>query len=191
MSRAENVSVAHGRLRVALRKEKAGDKEYTAGGVISTRSFKYGYYEARFRCPAGKGWHTSFWMTPHADKAVASSQEVDVCEQDSVDPKSYSLNLHEWKPAHKGHKAERVKTPDLSADFHVWGCEFTPKHLRYFFDGKLVATKDVTGFKHDEQSIWLTVVAAGLEHTDKVDDAKLPAYAEFDWVRFYEKQPEK
>ena len=51
MQRAENVSVADGCLRLALKKEKQGEFEYTAGGVISRETFQYGYYEARFRCP--------------------------------------------------------------------------------------------------------------------------------------------
>ncbi|HSU67116.1 MAG TPA: hypothetical protein VLJ39_09605, partial [Tepidisphaeraceae bacterium] len=79
------------------------------------------------------------------------------------------------------------KTPDLARDFHVWGCEFTPGEVRFFFDGKLVATKDAAGIKHDEQNIWLTSIAASLSHTDAVDDRHLPLYAEFDWVRFYRK----
>ena len=52
MQHAENVSVADGYLRLALKKEKQGEFEYTAGGVISRETFQYGYYEARFRCPA-------------------------------------------------------------------------------------------------------------------------------------------
>jgi beta-glucanase (GH16 family) len=45
-----------------LKKEDRGKLHYTAGGVISKKTFKYGYYEARFRVPPGAGWHTSFWM---------------------------------------------------------------------------------------------------------------------------------
>src|SRR4051812_7064185 len=40
-----NVSVHDGVLWLALRKEKAGDKEFTGAGVISKRAFHYGYYE--------------------------------------------------------------------------------------------------------------------------------------------------
>ena len=54
-----NVSVADGLLRLAVRKENAGGAEYTSGGVISKREFKYGYYESRYRVPRGTGWHTS------------------------------------------------------------------------------------------------------------------------------------
>ena len=81
-----------------------------------------------------------------------------------------------------------VKTPDLSGDFHVYGCEFTPEKVKYFFDGKLVQTVDVSKFQHSEQNIWLTTIASNLGGTKAVDDTKLPAAAEYDYVRFYEKK---
>ena len=82
---------------------------------------------------------------------------------------------------------KKVSTPDLAANFHVFGCEFTPETVKYFFDGKLVQTVDATKFPHSEQNIWLTVIATSLGRTKAVDDTKLPAAAEFDYVRFYEK----
>ena len=59
-----------------------------------------------------------------------------MCEQDSANRTSYSVNLHRWKPApHVSHGYKRITTPDLTAEFHVWGCEFTPKRIDYYFDG--------------------------------------------------------
>ena len=72
-----------------------------------------------------------------------------------------------------------MKTPDLSADFHVFGCEFTPETVKYYFEGKLVQTVDATKFPHGDQSIWLTSIASHLGGTKAVDDAKLPAMAEY------------
>jgi beta-glucanase (GH16 family) len=188
LEKPENVSMKDGLLLLHLKKEKSEKADYTAGGLISKRTFKYGYYEARFKCPPKAGWHTSFWMTLNSTEVKGSKQEIDVCETDSVHTTDYSFNLHEWKPVHKGHKAEKLKTPDLSADFHVWGCEFTPKEIHYFFDGKLVGARDCSTFPHDEQSVWLTSIASPLGGTKAVDDNALPAYAYFDWVRVYEKK---
>jgi beta-glucanase (GH16 family) len=186
-----NVSVSGGCLRLALRKEKEGDSAYTAGGVISRRTFQYGFYEARFRCPPGAGWHTSFWMMrvdrKQAETAGESVQEIDVCEQDSVDPKGYEVNLHRWLPGpHKAFGHKRIPAPDLSADFHVWGCLFTQKTIDYYFDGKKVHTQDATVLPHGLQDIWLTCVAAPLGGTKAVNDARLPAEAAFDYVRYFE-----
>jgi len=188
----ENVTVAEGKLRLNVKKEEAGDKHYTGAGLISKQAFKYGYYESKFKVPPGAGWHTSFWMMRHDGQGgtdpKATVQELDVCENDSVKLTSYGVNVHQWNPKpHKTFGNKVVKTPDLSADFHVWGCEFTPEFVKYYFDGKLVQTVDATKFPHGEQHIWLTTIASSLGGAKKVDDTQLPAAAEYEYVRFYEK----
>ncbi len=187
-----NVAVRDGQLWLECKKEKSGASEYTAGGVISRRVFRHGYYEARFKVPPTKGWHTSFWLMHHpkADPAahIGSRQEIDICENDSVALNRYGANLHIWQPAHKGHGHRTVRTPDQSADFHVWACEFTPEKITYYFDGRIVNTVDAKLVPdHGDMSIWLTVIAAPLGPTDAVDPSRLPVFAVFDYVRFYAK----
>lgn len=190
--RPENVSVSGGMLRIALKREKAGQLDYTAGGVISKAAYKYGYYEARVRMPRGRGWHTSFWMMQNGPKSGMEDrfQEIDVCEQDSSDHSSYSVNWHSYKPyVSFGYK--RVPVPDLSADFHVYGAEFAPRAVRFYFDGALVHSIDVAAVPHFEQHIWLTSIATWLGETSSVEDAALPETALFDWVRYYQRtEPE-
>ena len=197
----ENVSVSHGLLRIAVQKAESGRMHYSGGGVISRESFQYGYYEARLRIPAGAGWHTSFWMMFHNGKGGTGGdsafQELDVIENDSISHYGYGVNIHKWKGAHVPFGGKRVKTPDLAAEFHVYGCEFTPSMVNYYFDGKLVQSVDVTkavmkgnvpvDFEHGPQNIWLTSIASPLGGTKAVDDTLLPSAAEFDYVHFYEK----
>jgi beta-glucanase (GH16 family) len=119
-----------------------------------------------------------------------AAQELDVCEQDSINPERYSVNVHRWNPApHQEYGYKLVSTPDLSADFHTFGCEFTAETVKYFFDGKLVSTIDAHPFTHGEQHVWLTSIATHLGGTKAVDETKLPATAEYDWVRVYRKTP--
>lgn len=189
----QNVSVHDGKLFLAVKKADAGGKHYTGAGVISKQTFKYGYYETRFKIPPGAGWHTSFWMQKHdgtggTDPQVAA-QELDVCESDSAHPDHYLVFVHKWNPQpHVELGVKLVRTPNLASNFHVFGCEFTPATVKYFFDGKLVQTVAVTSFPHSEQNIWLTTIASPLGNTKAVDDTKLPAAAEYDYVRFYQKQ---
>ena len=190
----ENVSVSDGLLHIALKHERAGGKQYSGGGVITKQEFRYGYYEARFKCPPGKGWHTSFWMMRHDGTGdtspEAAMQELDVCETNSSDLKRYEANLHRWpKEVHKAFGPIPVNTPDLSADFHIWGCEFRPDRVTFYFDGKVVGSLEASSFPHGDQNIWLTVIASPLGNTDSVNDSKLPASADFDYVRFYSPVP--
>ncbi len=198
-----NVSVRDGRLIIALRKEPVDGMAYTGGGVISREAFRYGYYEARMKVPPGAGWHTSFWMMAHGGlggtKPDGARQEIDVIENDSVHPRSYGVNIHKWRDGHVAFGGRTVKVPggepSLSEAFHVFGCEFTPKTVTFYLDGRVVQTVDVTNarrkdgttvpFPHGDQHVWLTAIASHLGGTKAVDDARLPATAEFDYVRVF------
>ncbi len=204
----QNVAVNGGMLRLRLTKldkpeaRKTADPDpkrsgvvkemkYGGAGVITKRAFKHGFYEARFKCPAGAGWHNSFWMMNHNGNGdtlpTTAAQEIDVCEHDSVKQTGFAANLHQWKPKHKQFGAWGTKTPDLSADFHVFGCEYTPTKIRFFFDGKEFASTDkIATFENNEQHIWLTSIATHLGGAKEVDESKLPAEMTVDWVRFYE-----
>ena len=198
----ENVTISNGILHLAVKKEEAGKMHYTGAGIISKQPFKYGLYEARFKVPPGAGWHSSFWMMFYNGKGgtspAAACQELDVIENDSIHKQSYGVNVHKWKGEHVAFGGKSVKTPDLSADFHVYGCEFTPQTVKYFFDGALVQTVDVAtprkkdgkpfAFEHGDQHIWLTTIASKLGNTTAVDDTSLPASADYDYVRFFVKK---
>jgi beta-glucanase (GH16 family) len=184
--------VHDGCLWLALKKEKAGGKSYTGGGVISKSHFKFGYYEARFKVPPTKGWHSSFWMMKHDGSGgtggEAATQELDVCENDSINLDRYAADEEIW-PKGTDVGSIWVSTPDLSADFHVWGCEFAPDKVTYYFDGKVVGGVETAKLgKLSEQNIWLTAIASSMGNTDAVDDSQLPVYAVYDYVRFYERK---
>jgi len=44
---------------------------------------------------------------------------------------------------HVSHGHKRI-TAGPSREFHVWGCEFTPRRIDYYFDGRLVQSLDAT-----------------------------------------------
>jgi beta-glucanase (GH16 family) len=185
-----NVSVKHGDLVVALRKQDVGDSHYTGGGIISRQAFHYGYYEARLKIAAGSGWHSSFWLQRYNGvdtKGNKATLEMDIIENESSKLTSYSTTTHRWVPPHiaRGHK--NVTTPDLSRRFHVFGCEYAPDAVRYYFDGKLVQTVDWKGLPQGDVNIWLTSIAQAMGASHGVDDSALPGHMYVDWVRYYAK----
>lgn len=185
-----NVTVAEGNLVLNLRKERAGDKEYSGAGVISRDAFRFGYYESRFRIDAGKGWHSSFWMMGHdgsGGTGTAKTQlELDVIENDSIDLSLYRVAVHKWPDPHKVLGHIPVKTSSL-AEYHVFGCLYTPEQVVYYLDGQEVQTVDVSGLPHGTLHIWLTSIASHLGPTDRVDESRLPGRVLYDYVRFYTK----
>jgi beta-glucanase (GH16 family) len=183
-----NVSVSEGNLILTLKKEKAGGMDYTGAGVISREAFRFGYYEARFRIDAGKGWHSSFWMMGHDGSGgtgtAKTELELDVIENDSIDLTSYGVNLHKWQGEHKSYGHKKVTTTSL-AGYHVFGCHYTPKTVTYYLDGQPVQTVDVSQLPHGDLHIWLTSIASHLGKTDNVDESRLPGKVLFDYVRFF------
>lgn len=207
---AANNSVSDGMCIIHCRKEKAGDKEYTGGGIISKKYFRYGYYEARIKCPTGAGWHTSFWMMDnHHTKSDSSQVELDPLETNSIDLHEFSTDYHQWR-SDIGHmkRYQRVKTPDAPLnEFHVYGMEWKPDSVDFYFDGKLVRTakdltqqlpkeekaagkkplvRDISDTEKNDVQIWFTSLGTWLGNTEKIDDSALPESAQCDYIRFFE-----
>jgi beta-glucanase (GH16 family) len=172
---------------------EGGEGQYTGGGVISKDAFGYGYFETRMRIMAGKGWHSSFWLMSHDGSGgtgtAAADLELDIVENDSIDPLSYGVTTHKWKGGHESYGQKRVATLPLF-DYHVYGCEYTPAVVKYFFDGELVQTVDISSLPQGKFNIWLTSIGSSLGDTDSVDDSRLPGHVDFDYVRFYRKADE-
>jgi len=187
----ENVSLKDGLLRLTLKKETAGNKNYTGAGIVSQPVFKYAYYEARAKMPAGAGWHTSFWLMKHDGSGTTdfqmAAQGIVVVQNESVDHASYAVKVDKYQEPAVCYGFLRLPTPDLTADFHVFGCEFTAETVKFFLDGVLVETVDATKFPHSDQNVWLSSIASHMGNTPKVDDASLPQESLFDYVRVFTK----
>jgi len=183
----QNNIVSNGFYCCLLKKETVGTNNYTAGGLISTRLFRYGYYETRMKIPPGRGWHTSFWMMKNVLNSNDTAQvELDALENDSITPTNYGINNHRWLPLPTyTFGGLSVATPSLAADFQVLGCEYTAATVKYFFDGVLEQTVASSNFTPADVNLWLTSVAAPLGGTTNVDDAQLPAMAQYDYARFF------
>jgi beta-glucanase (GH16 family) len=186
----ENVSVADGDLVISLRGDK--NHTYTSGGIISRQTFRYGYYEARLKLPTASGWHSSFWMMRNTEPGSVpdgATIELDALENLSSKLNSYEVNVHRWTPPHIAHGGMPVKTDDLSANFHVIGCEYAPDVISYYLDGNLVATVDWKGKPQGDVNVWLTSVAQAMGPQHDVDESALPSKMLVDWVRVYVKEP--
>ncbi|MEZ0392037.1 MAG: family 16 glycosylhydrolase, partial [Pseudobdellovibrionaceae bacterium] len=188
----QNVSVSGGLLHLKLNVLTGGTMPYSGSGVITKKLFKYGYYEARFKIPAARGFHTSFWTMRYngRDTGVTNAQqELDICENDSLAETSYISGVHawanrDWERLFSGHP--RISTPNIQQEFHIWGAEFTPTVVKFYFDGKFTHSVDLTQVTQGDQNIWLTSIAFG---DSVIETAALPSSAQFDYVRFFSKAP--
>jgi beta-glucanase (GH16 family) len=187
---ARNVSEGGGVLSIALKKEQYGNYAYTAGGVVSRQPFRYGYYETRAKTPVGAGWHTSFWaMAGDGSDTYTPKRrtEIDQFEINSSAPKNISQGVIAWTAGGGSTSiGRRTAQPgfDTSAGWHTYGFDWTEDRVAFYVDGTLTntATYPPSADTHDYLNIWLTSIGY-----ETVDETTLPATAQFDYVRYYQR----
>ncbi|SCG76740.1 glycoside hydrolase family 16 protein [Micromonospora coxensis] len=188
--RPENVSVAGGYLNVHHRKESYAGKSYTAGGVVSKTTFRYGYYESRLRVTDGAGWHGAFWLQAGDGSTTYPAEqrtEIDIFENDSVNPTGTTQNVHLW--AGSGVKAAPSKNGWYGPagfdvrQWHTYGVDWSETSVKFYVDGQLTRTTSYLPSEntHDYVAMWLTSIGYGA----LPDDSKLPSSTQFDWVRYW------
>jgi beta-glucanase (GH16 family) len=190
----ENVAVSNGFLRLAECKGKNDKPVFTGGGIITRKTFSYGYYETRAKLPDIEGFHPAFWTSawdgqepkPEGFRKMPRI-EIDFFENDGRP--YFTYGVIRWYPlprAEFGHT--KVPCEEVANEFHVWGCEFTPDEMKFYFDGVLMKTVDVKDLPHNPQYVYLSVIASKPQF---IDAAKPAGYVygtvEYDYFRFYTK----
>ena len=159
----QNVSVQHGILKIAVKHQRIDHKQYSGGGLISRRRFKYGYYEAGLRIPVGSGWHTSFWLekynpmirTTEGFKHAPAYQEIDICEAAcwNTDPVAFAQGTGSGMPVVRGGPSRVLAAPAdaVSMSLHTHG-----KQLLYA-NGKLAVLHGVSMAAKPGTPNWLHI----------------------------------
>ena len=188
-NRPGNVSVKDSTMHIALKRETYEDKDYTCGGIISQKTFGYGYYETRAKLWGDKGFHSAFWQmgladyvpdTPSYKGPYNRFNEIDGFEIDSHAPTSVQQHTHWTVPQHIGNPGGVYAGPDSSDGYHTYGYEWLPTEIRFYVDGFLDRTLAYPG-PHALQNIWLTT----LGFTEPVEEAHLPGETTWDYFRYY------
>jgi beta-glucanase (GH16 family) len=185
--RRENVVLENGKARINLKKEPYKDKAFTGGGIITKKPERYGYYETSVKIDGGYGWHEAFWtswMSGFDDKNPAYKSmgkiEIDCFEHYADHANNYfTYGAIQWSPVKgKINRDYMTASSNLSDVYHVFGFEYTPDYLNYYFDGKLLKTVDVRKLPKHDQYLWLTCIATKADATEQ-------GAVYFDYLRCY------
>lgn len=168
------------------------DFEYTTGMLYSIRSFRYGYFECRFRVPPGKGFNSAFWLYgPEAS-------EADIFEIVSSDNGAAQMTLH-WKeddvlvgtsqwPTHI-----QPAGPSFVDGYHTFAFEWKPDAMDWYLDNWKVPESCWTRFIRDrhipavEMNVILTLGVGGMDGNPN-DTTPFPADFVIDYVRVYQQE---
>jgi beta-glucanase (GH16 family) len=168
---------------------------YSIGLINSDISFsqKYGYFEIRCKNPKGPATWPAFWLTG----AHRWPPEIDIFEMyGKADGKRIHKQISSIHYGLSGYKSKgtlirKIWLPkNTDSTFHVYGCKWTSKSIKFYTDGKLVRSQRINKrlrlWMDDEMVIIINngFEAKYLKYLPK--DFQGNAFV-IDWVRAYKK----
>jgi beta-glucanase (GH16 family) len=163
-------------------------KNFVSGALITyPYSQRYGYFEARMKLAKGRGLWPAFWLLP-ADGRWPP--EIDVMENLGQDIFSYYVTMHYVVGGKHIFTPKKVSTPDLSADFHLYGVDWGPQWVRYYFDRRLVHEAPTPPDWRQPFYILVNLAVGGPKSWAGAPDAstKFPAEIEVDYVKAWQRE---
>jgi beta-glucanase (GH16 family) len=187
--------VCEGTLKIIARKR---GEEVLSARINTSRSWLYGYFEARLKLPQGRGTWPAFWMLPEHFVTSPGDGEIDIMEEVGYHPDwvSFSIHCNAYTAATGRPESKEIFVPTAETDFHIYAAEWTPDFIKGYVDQELYfefpndgkGSKDTWPFN---QAFYLKLNLAwggswgGIEG---VDESCLPATYEIDYVRVFQRK---
>lgn len=194
----ENVTVKDGMLVLTAHPESVvghgGDVFPYTSGVVTTGRYDweepsetrfeatYGFFEVRARVPSGQGLLPAFWMLP---SSLESTPEIDIMEVLGHDPTRLEMHIHYRDGGDREGSAGRdVVSGDLSADWHVYGLDWSRDRLVWYLDGEEVwRYRDKANIPNEPMYLIINLAVGGNWPGDPDSTTRFPARLEIDYVR--------
>jgi hypothetical protein len=109
-------------------------------------STKYGYFEMRAKnSNVGGGGHQAWWMVGTEDTSSASrNPEIDIVETFFSKPQNWRIAGYGWGDANflgSWYLSDQaVPTGSPTSEYHLYGMEWTPTELKFYYDNQLYRT---------------------------------------------------
>jgi len=192
--RPENVTVSGGKLHITMKHEDVpnapkGYHTYTCGAVKSKAVARYGYFEVKARAVKSRG-SSAFWFYHSTPERWT---EIDVFEIGGGAPgheHTVHMNAHVFhtlvNPDRHWSKGGKWRSPTPLADtWHVYGLEWSPEKLVYYFDGAVVREMPNT---HWHQPLELNFDSETMPRWFGLPDvANLPSTFSVEYVRAWKR----
>jgi len=186
--------VTDGTLKIIAKKKGS---EVISIRMNTIESWQYGYFEARLRMPSGKGTWPAFWMLPKDFKSWPLDGEIDIMEYVGYDPNMVHASVHTMAYNHAigTQKTATKRVENVETEFHIYALEWTADRITAFIDGQQYFSfandgrGDVNTWPFNKPFYLKLNLAWGGNWggAQGVDESKLPATYEIDYVRVYQK----
>jgi beta-glucanase (GH16 family) len=127
--------IYNGTLKIVAK--KVGSQVYSIR-MNTSKSWTYGYFEARLKLPGGKGSWPAFWMMPKNFTAWPDDGEIDIMEEVGFRPNYVSSSIHCKAYYHSigTQKTAETYVSTAESDFHIYAVEWTADQITGYVDGK-------------------------------------------------------
>ena len=147
-----NVKVADGVLEITAKRESMGDRDFTSARITTrdTKTYTYGYFEARIKSPAIEGMWPAFWMLPQpssknsTDNAYGgwpNNGEIDIMEAKGRLKNVVDCTLHYGRGWENENHMMNGKSPTLSSNidqWHTYALDWRKDYIAWIVDGREV-----------------------------------------------------
>lgn len=187
--RREQVKWSRDSLRFTIAPTKSGTKPYSSGEIQSREFYQYGYFEASFQAVRMSGTLTTFF-TYTGQVFGAAQNEIDF-EILGNDTRVVQLSFYRDGKL----SAEKVTMPfDAAEGVHHYAFEWTPQHIRWYVDGKLMreVLAKTTLLPGEPQKIYANLLASdkAVEWIGPFAFSNKPATATYTCIAFSESMPD-
>jgi beta-glucanase (GH16 family) len=219
--REANVAVAGGNLVIKGEYFRtpyvnSNRKWYQFSGRITTKglqSWKYARIEARIKLPTVYGTWPAFWMMGNNCNTTvngaaggydvlptnwASCGEIDIMEHVNSDTKFCSnlfwdtrTGLYPWANNTNANNPTWTSGVDV-AQYHVYAIEWSATTIRYYLDGAVIKTQDISAANQEEfhNQNWFVIlnmaISGSLTGWAQPNQSDFPCYMYVDYVRVYQ-----
>lgn len=190
---AANATVSDGSLVITAKSEDVETSHYTSARMTTKgkHEFLYGRIEARIKIPVGRGLWPAFWMLGANIDSVGwpACGETDIMEHINADSLMYGT-LH-WD--NNGHVQNGDTLSSTPSAYHVYSIEWNTASIRWFIDSIQYHEVDIknstnsTDEFHKPFYILLNFAIGGDWPGQVIDESKVPARMDIDYVRVYRK----
>lgn len=193
-----NIKVSNGTMKITAKREDYGGMKYTSSRITTKnkKNFKYGKIEARIKMPKFKGVWPAFWMLGANQDSVGWPKcgEIDIVE--AINDENLVYGTLHWFHDPGNDNADSGSSVAVAnrTEYHVYGVEWTADKLRWYVDGKVYRTMDVSNDSFSEVRkeyfVIFNMAIGGQWPGYDIDETAFPATMEVDWVRAYKKVEE-
>ena len=165
-----------------------GHCQYTSARMETRGIFSqaYGRFEARIKLPVGQGIWPAFWLEGANVDAVPWPLfgEIDIIEKNGHKPGTVEGFAH---GPDRSHDAYLMTGRKLSSGYHIYGVDWTPRGITWFFDGR--AYSHLTAYPNwpfDHKFFLIIDLAVGGRWPGPPNaSTRFPVHMLVDWVRVY------